>query len=351
MSETQTKPNIGVILPAYNAEKYLDTAVRSVLAQTYERFRLYIVNDGSTDETERIAKNWQSRDRRVSCFSVPNGGPAGARNAGMDLALKDPETEFLMFLDADDEYLPDTFERAVKAAENGADLVLMGFTIVNPDGTTNDYSESDAEYTPETVGTAFTGLYKANLLNQVWGKLFRARVLRENAFRFPDYRWGEDRLFIYNCLEQAKIVSVRSYCGYLYKMYNSVSLISGYYEKKPEVCKISDDRVRELCKKFRVPDDRDCRYMFLKSVFSCLTNLYSPTCHLSGREKRSYAKRILTDDDLQDRIRGTGGGLPAKALSRLMSTRCVSLNLMAAKLMTVLSTGAPLLFQKIKHRK
>jgi len=351
MPETGKKPNIAVVMPAYNAGRFLNTAVRSVLAQTYEHFCLYIVNDGSTDDTEQIAKDCQSCDSRVHFISIPNSGPAKARNTGMTAALEEPETDFLMFLDADDEYLPDAFARAVAAAENGADLVLMGFTIVNPNGTTNDYCEPDALYGPESIGQAFASLYKANLLNQVWGKLFRAQLLRENSFRFPDYRWGEDRLFIYDCLEKSKQVSVCSYCGYLYKMYNSISLISGYYDRKPEVCKLSDRRVQELCRTFRVPDDRDCRYMFLKSVFSCLTNLYSPTCHLPGEEKRRYAERILSDLYIQDRIRGTGGGLAARLLACLMATKRVTLNLMAARLMTVLSAGAPLLFQKVKHRK
>ena len=239
----------------------------------------------------------------------------------------------------------------IRSSFREADIVFLGFTIVNPDKTTNNYSEPDAEYTPETIGTAFTSLYKANLLNQVWGKLFRTELLKEHGFRFPDYRWGEDRLFIYDCLEASKKISVCSYCCYLYKMYNSASLISGYYDRKPEVCRISDERIRELCTKFGVTDDRDCRYMYLKSIFSCLTNLYSPTCTLSSREKRAYAEGILTDEYVRERVKGTGGGTAARAISKLLRTGSISLNLAAAKMLSAASGSTPLLMQKIKHRK
>ena len=360
MEETKGNPNIAVIMPAYNAENCLETAARSILDQSLKSIRLYIVNDGSTDATAEITERLRTEDGRVIGITVPNGGPAAARNRGLEEALSDTWTDYVMFSDADDAYLPDAFRTAVSAAENragqsfgdrAADLVLLGFTILNPDGTKNDYFEPDALYTPDTLGAAFPDLYKANLLNQVWGKLFSAALLRSFRLRFPDYRWGEDRLFVYDCLERASLISVSSACVYLYKIYSSASLISGYYDKKPEVCKLSDGRVRELCTEFRVADDRYCRYMFLKSEFSCLTNLYTPGCSLSGGEKRAYAARILKDGYVQERIRGTGGGLPAKCLAALMSTGNITLNLLAARALTAMSTVAPLLFQKLKHKK
>lgn len=356
MADKNIKPHISVIMPAYNAEKFISAASESILAQSYENLSLIIVNDGSTDSTAQIAAELSKKDRRACLITVNNGGPANARNSGLDAALLYPEKyglpipDYIMFCDADDEYLPDAFERAVSSSEE-ADIVFMGFTIVNPDGTKNDYFEPDAAYTPDTVGKVFPKLYTANLLNQVWGKLFKAALIRDNGFRFPDYRWGEDRLFIYDCLEKSQRISVMSNCGYLYKMYNSASLISGYYDRKPEVCIISDKRVRELCGKFNVEDDSECRYMFLKSVFSCLTNLYSPSCRISKAEKRAYAGRILENGYIKERIKSTGGGSAAKLISGVLSSGSVSLSLFTAGLLTKMSSAAPLLFEKIKHRK
>lgn len=357
--------HIGVIMPAYNAEKYLLSAAESILSQTYRDFTLLIVNDGSSDGTLRIAEELVRRDSRVSVLTLPNGGPAQARNAGLDFFLCQDSAgpglrtaDHIMFCDADDAYLPDAFETALKASADSAipdglhaDIVFLGFTIVNPDGTTNDYCEHDADYTPDTLGQRFTALYKSNLLNQVWGKLFSAELIRKNGFRFPDYRWGEDRLFIYDCLEASAKIAVRSSCCYLYKMYNSASLISGYYDRKPEVCKISDRRVKDLCRRFGVIDDQDCRYMFLKSVFSCISNLYSPSCVLSREEKRAYTEKILRDDTIIERVKGTGGGTVARVLSAVMQTRSVALNMAAARLITGLGGAAPLLLEKLKHKK
>ena len=351
MSDNRKKPHISVIMPAYNAGKYLEGSVGSIIRQTYDNFSLLIIDDGSADNTGAVISKLSEKDGRVKGITVQNGGPANARNKGLDIVLADEDTEYVMFADADDEYLSDAFEKAVAAADKDTGIVFMGFTIVNPDGTMNDYCEPDGVYTTGTLGNVFHKLYTANLLNQVWGKLFSAEMLREKKFRFPDYRWGEDRLFIYDCLEASSKIAVLSYCGYLYKMYNASSLISGYYDFKPEVCKISDRRVIELCRLFNESDEADCRYMFLKSVFSCLTNVYSPSCKLSRAEKREYAKKILNDEYILNRIKGTGGGTAAKILSVVMSTKNVSLNLLTAKIMTDMSASAPLLFQKIKHKK
>lgn len=104
---------VSVIVPAYNAERFLADSVRSVLGQTREELELVIVNDGSTDRTGELAHSFRAADPRVRVVDKPNGGLSSARNAGIARA----RGELLCFLDADDVFLPDKLERQVAFLE------------------------------------------------------------------------------------------------------------------------------------------------------------------------------------------------------------------------------------------
>jgi glycosyltransferase involved in cell wall biosynthesis len=93
-------PDVSVIMPAYNAERYLHTAVESVLRQTFSDLELLIVDDGSRDGTVRIAEGYAERDSRVRVLRQENAGPGPARNAG----FRNARGRYFAFLDSDDEW-------------------------------------------------------------------------------------------------------------------------------------------------------------------------------------------------------------------------------------------------------
>ncbi len=90
-------PLISVIVPCYNQAQYLDECLQSVLDQTYQDWECIIVNDGSPDNTEEVAKKWLAKDSRFKYFYKENGGLSSARNAG----IKDSIGQFIFFLDFD----------------------------------------------------------------------------------------------------------------------------------------------------------------------------------------------------------------------------------------------------------
>ena len=337
------------IIPAYNAAAYLERAVRSVQSQTVGDWQLLVVDDGSTDGTGALLDRLAAEDRRIVPIRVENCGPALARNHALDRL--DAGTEYVMFLDADDVLLPDALEYALQGAMAGAELTVFGFTIVGEDGSRHDYCEPEQHFTADTLGASLGRLYKANLLNQVWGKLFSARLLREHNIRFEDYRWGEDRLFVFACLEHCEGLCVRPACKYLYEMHGGESLITSYYPRKFEVCRKIDRQAQALCRRFGAEDDADFRYMFLKSVFSCLTMLDAPGCPLDEAGKREAVREIVTDPQVLKRSRGAFGGLPVKALAAVLRTRSVSLNRAAFRLVTLAGRISPELVRAIKHKK
>lgn len=341
-------PRVAVLMPAYNAAAYIEHTVQSILGQSFEDLLLIAVDDGSTDSTAAILKRLAESDDRLLVIGAANGGPAKARNRALEAVPAG--VEYLLFSDADDEYAPDAIRNALEKAGD-AELVLMGFSIRQPDGSERLYAEPEERFTAETLGSALGRLYKANLLNQVWGKLFRASLVLDNALRFEDYRWGEDRLFLYDCLERAQTVAVLPESAYTYIMHPGESLITRWNPTRLAVSVRADERMEALCKRFGVSDERDFRYMFMKNVFSCLTTLYAPSCTLSRAEKRREIKRVITNARVRERSRDVFGGLPVRVLCAVIRSGSVTLNALVFRAVALLGAAAPKLFTRIKHRK
>lgn len=350
MSKEQEINNgkVAVVIPAYNAAAYIVNCLESILSQSYQNLEIVVVNDGSVDDTEKIVSEIAKKDPRVQLKTVPNSGPAGARNLALDSIGK--SAEYIMFCDADDLMEPNAVQMAVDEAKTGADLVIMGFTIVEQDQSRSNYCEKTARYSRDSLGEELGNLYKANLLNQVWGKLFRTELIEDNRIRFPDYRWGEDRFFVFDCLSDAKSVSVLSTPGYLYIMYPG-TLINSYQKKKAEVCVQIDKRAKRLCEEFNVENDEPFRYMFIKSIFSCMVTLFTPKCPLNRKEKCEYIKKIICDEYILSRCRGGAGGIAGKAVSAVISSKSVFLNYCTADFAAGFGSAFPELFRKIKHKK
>ena len=347
--EPKKQPKVSVIMPAFNSEKYIERSIKSVLSQTWPDLELIVVDDGSTDRTPAILRRLSAADSRLRTLRTENHGPAEARN----VALKEisDDADYVTFIDADDELLPDALSYALESAGDGADLILFGFSIVEADGKERDYHEFDCLVRSQDMHTAFPRLYKANLLNQVWGKLYSARILRESGIRFQDYLWGEDRLFVFDYLEHCSLIAVRSECKYRYIMHAGESLISRFYPKKFSVCIEADIRAQELCERYGIQDDADLRYMFAKSVFSCITTLFSPSCTLSDEGRMIYIREIRSNPRVQKRCRDTSGGVPTNSLCYILRHGRPRAILAAFRAVALVGEQAPDLFMKLKHRK
>lgn len=119
-------PEISVVMPAYNAEKYITESISSVLIQSFTSWELIIINDGSTDYTAELVKNFLT-DRRVILINQQNQGVSAARNAGINAA----KGKFITFLDADDTYAPENLQMKYDAiiAAPGIDYVYSDMML------------------------------------------------------------------------------------------------------------------------------------------------------------------------------------------------------------------------------
>ena len=168
---------ISVVIPAYNAGQFLDETLESVLSQTYENWECIIVNDGSTDNTESVAKKWCEKDSRFRLTNKENGGLSSARNWG----IKESKAEYIAFLDADDILTSDSLEVRINVLiEQNVDLVatkLQHFTDKLPKVSKNNARQDVLYYAKEGLTqlmafnkvTPSTVLCKKSVMDEVGG--------------------------------------------------------------------------------------------------------------------------------------------------------------------------------------
>ena len=119
---------ISVIVPVYNAEKYLDRCIGSILAQTFRDFELILVEDGSPDRCAQMCDEWAKKDERIKVIHQSNSGPSTARNVGIAAS----QGEYLTFVDSDDRISPFMLEKLLRAAKKtGADIVTCAMVRDN----------------------------------------------------------------------------------------------------------------------------------------------------------------------------------------------------------------------------
>lgn len=132
---------ISIIVPCYNQAKFLDECLHSVINQTYNNWECILINDGSTDDTEIIAKKWTEKDVRFKYFYKENGGLSSARNAGLKIA----NGEWIQFLDCDDLLESEKFEKSFSDDLN-YDIILSEFKILKNNTFFKGYNKLKTEY-------------------------------------------------------------------------------------------------------------------------------------------------------------------------------------------------------------
>ncbi|HXY08748.1 MAG TPA: glycosyltransferase [Terriglobales bacterium] len=118
LNEANPRCEVAVIIPSYNAASCLPRALDSVFAQTYRDYRIYVIDDGSTDDTEAVLRPYASR---VVCVHQTHAGQASARNQGIRLS----NSPYVAFLDADDEWLPNKLERLIEVLRRDSRIGLV----------------------------------------------------------------------------------------------------------------------------------------------------------------------------------------------------------------------------------
>lgn len=223
---------VSIIIPMYNAERFIVYTINSLLAQTLKDIEILIMDDCSTDQCASIVNETFGDNEHVVYYKMEkNGGPAKARNKGIELA----KGEYVTFLDSDDGIVIDALEKLYNAAkEFDADVVQSAGALVPvmcpaPDDIMQSPTnllvkiEKDTKTTvPKKIDLSnedrIKGVMDSSLGGNVWGKIFRKSFLIENELRMPDLKMSEDVIFSFECVMLAKNYVVTPYYSVIYRM-------------------------------------------------------------------------------------------------------------------------------------
>ena len=188
---------VTVIVPAYNMEKYLARCLDSLLAQSYTDLEILVIDDGSKDRTYEIAERYAGKDGRIKAFHKENGGVSSARNLGIEKAAG----EYILFMDPDDLIEADSVEVLVRSMESGADLVSCQYSRWTDDGQQlEDYNfitgKKSLQSDEDMIRFILDELLDYHVGYEVWNKLFKKAIIRENNIKFSEKcKIGEDLAF------------------------------------------------------------------------------------------------------------------------------------------------------------
>lgn len=218
---------ISVIVPAYNVEKYINKCFESIVAQSFCDFEVIVLNDGSTDQTLNLIREWEQKDFRFKVIDKKNEGVGVTRNLGLSLA----KSPYVIFIDPDDYLHPLMLEKLfLTISNNRAPLAICGYY--------DCFEDSDEQY--EILMPKFETQYvnlnqHKELLIKInpapWNKLIKRAVLQENNLNFPtDYR-SEDLAFTLKLLAHCEGVAVVDEPLYYY-LANRANNVSSTYDER-----------------------------------------------------------------------------------------------------------------------
>lgn len=237
---------VSIIIPVYNAEKYISVTIQSILNQTFKDIELILVNDGSSDNSGQICEEYAKIDERVCLINKKNEGPSIARNIG----IKAAKAKYIQFVDSDDVIELSTTQKLVDCMEQySCDMVLFGYYMsirekekikdINSISMPSKLYKSSKEFALESIP-----YLRKWLINSLWSKLYRADIIKNNNILFnKDYILGEDLLF--NC----------EYLKYVGSLYNLDESLYHYISNEASLTKKNYDNIgenqRNIYSKFR----------------------------------------------------------------------------------------------------
>ena len=220
------KDLISIIVPVYNAEKFLARCVNSILAQTYKNIEVLLVDDGSNDSSPLICDDFELKDSRVKVIHQDNAGVSAARNTG----LRHFSGSYYCFVDSDDEVDQFLIEKLYfSARETNADLTICGYKQI--------FGERERIFEPSkacvkgkfNIASYYLDHYLEWIASAPWAKLFKVNEQSKNLIFDEGMSLGEDLKYNVEYIKITEVVSVISDSLYKYYIYNDVKTLSNHY--------------------------------------------------------------------------------------------------------------------------
>ena len=222
---------VSVIIPVYNSGPYLSRCIDSVLEQSFSDFELLLIDDGSTDGSDKLCDAYAEKDCRIHVFHKKNGGASSARNVGLDNA----KGEWVTFIDSDD-YVLDNYLSI--GFDDNNDLYVQNWKYTN--GMVKDWYEQCVidqdgycQFLKDNIHT--------DIFRTVWGFFFKRKILCDNNILFDTrFKLGEDTLFVMDFYKYAQSIRIMNNSCYIYNRQddwdNKYCLSCRMYNITSEIC-------------------------------------------------------------------------------------------------------------------
>ncbi|MCW9130896.1 glycosyltransferase [Bacillus paramycoides] len=297
---------VSVIIPVYNAEKYITQCIESLLSQTLQECEFIFVNDGSKDTSRQILERYQKLDNRIKLVNQKNQGVSIARNKGLQIAIG----EYIGFVDADDYIEPDMYEILYNSAkQSNCDVVISNFKWeIKRHKIITKYSFPvdivlKTDYIEQDLLPYFL---KEDNLNTVCNKIYRNNLIKEKKVEFPEkVVLGEDGMFNIQFFSNATSVKYIDYTGYHYRevVGSATKNISekDYFKRAVEVYtmelpKIYTDKIDNV----RMSQLKSIK--FINSVMSYIHIYFTPCEHVSFIKRYEYVKNMVRNKYVREAL-------------------------------------------------
>lgn len=348
-------PKLSVIIPVYNAEKSVSSAIESVLSQTFKDIEIVIVNDGSTDSSGSVIKKYAESDSRIVYIDKEkNAGLSAARNSALEVITG----EYFTFVDADDWIEANAYMTIVSRTDD-ADVVVYGFyhDTLDKDGNVSvsvgdSTGESGVFTEKKDIIEKVAQLDRNRTFAFTWNKLYRTDFVKSCNIQFENQTLIED--YMYNCRlfdKVTKLVFVDG-CYYHYIKFSTEALTQKYL---PDYFEIIDKRY-ELMKDMFVRNglfDGDNRAtlcsMHIKHIVSGMVKNCSEKSPLSVKEQKAVIKNLFEDDNCKEAVKYAKSSRKQELITNMVfATKSVFLNYTFAKVLYKLQNSDRNLFDRLK---
>lgn len=290
---------LSIIIPVYNAEKYLNKCIDSILNQSFKDFELLLIDDGSKDLSGKICDKYAEVDERVKVFHIQNGGPAKARNLGIKYATG----IYREFVDADDELIPEALENLYILTKNNPDIIIADSQIITADEKVKNIIsiEKNDQINVEEYLKNLNTVRKATLLHYIWNKWYKRELICENRIIFDENeRLGEDFLFNCEIIDKADCVWGTDILLYKYYKRDNGSLSGKYIENELSRRRKMDSTFLQLYENKKIKEE--CYNLISRMIGSItlasIQGVFMPGSPDNLKEKKLYVQEFLNSEYL-----------------------------------------------------
>lgn len=254
---------ISIIVPIYNTERYLGSCIESLINQSYNDLEIILINDGSTDSSDKICQTYVKQDDRIKYKYIKNSGVSVARNHGLGLATG----EYILFVDSDDYIDSDMCRRMMERMKKGKfDLVSCGHSNVYGNKNIPEHLKNE-DITINEIDYELIIYLSKVILGRICGNLYKKRFIN---YQFEDdLSIGEDKIFNIEYIKKIESISITSETLYYYRRNVVDSLTNSNWEKQIKNLSLFKEKEFEIYSSLigNVLADKLSQHNFILSIF------------------------------------------------------------------------------------